>query len=67
MTADTDISVDRAILIQEVTILKNRLEELGSELPALNDEAILNANLKTLRGWKRDFSELIRTISAGRR
>jgi hypothetical protein len=46
--------------------LRDKLNELGAFYgDELTDDAINSANVQTLKGWKRDFDRLVRTLSAG--
>lgn len=65
MSDDEQISIGKAILVQEVTILRNRLRESGADFDVLTDSVIAAASWKQLREWKSDFNRLLRTLSAG--
>lgn len=63
---DDQYAVEKDILIQEVTGLRDRLEELGLTLSGtLTDEVLHSASWEQLRRWKTAFDRLVRSLSAG--
>jgi len=72
MANDNFSSADKAelelgFLRAEVSVLAERLRELGSDIPLFTEDRINAGTRKDLMHWKMELTMLLRTISAGRR